>query len=160
MAQKTTWVEKRENPSGDVPKVVKVEGKMVGRWGSRPGDTCAIATPKDIDNFIRKIPKGKLVTINELREAVAKKYKADIACPITTGIFAWISANAAEEERAEGKKDITPWWRVLKGGGELNPKYPGDIMQQKAYLEAEGHKVIQKGKKYLVEDYEKHLKKF
>jgi len=44
-------------------------------------------------------------------------------------------------------------------GGELNPKYPGDTMQQKAYLESEGHKVIKKGKKYLIEDYEKSLVK-
>jgi len=157
--KKTTWVEKRENPSGDIPKVVKVESKMVGRWGTKAGDTCAIATPKNVDGFMRKVPKGKVVTINELREMVAKKYKADMACPITTGIFAWICANAAEEEREEGEKEITPWWRTLKGDGELNPKYPGAQSQQKAMLESEGHKVVQKGKKYLVEGYERKLVK-
>lgn len=135
----------------------KVEGKMAGRWGSRPGDTCAIATPKDIDNFMRKVPKGELITINELREMVAGKYKADMGCPITTGIFAWICANAAEEEREAGKKDITPWWRTLKGEGYLSEKYPGYPSQQKAILEAEGHKVIQRGKRYLVENYQGKL---
>lgn len=155
---KVNWIEKRENPSGDIPKVFKVEGKMIGRWGSKPGDTCAIATPRIIDDLIRKVPEGKLITINELRQMIAKKYKTDMACPITTGIFAWIDANAAEEERAAGKRDITPWWRVLKEG-YLSEKYPGYPSQQKAMLEAEGHKVIQKGKRYFVEGWGEKLAK-
>lgn len=155
---KSAWVEKRENPSGDVPKVVKIEGKMAGKWGSKSGDTCAIASPKIIDELIRKVSEGELTTINVLRQQIAKKYKSDMACPITTGIFAWIDANAAEEERAAGKKDITPWWRVLKEG-YLSEKYPGYPSQQKAILESEGHKIIQKGKRYFVEDYESNLVK-
>jgi len=83
MASKTTWVYKRENPAKGLPKVFRVDPEKAGRWGTKVGDTCAIAVPKDIDNFIKKVPKGKIVTINELRQAVAKKYKSDIACPIT-----------------------------------------------------------------------------
>jgi hypothetical protein len=71
-----------------------------------------------------KVPRGKLVTINEIRMALARKHKATIGCPLTTGIFAWVSANAAEEQRLEGKMDITPYW-TLKTGGFLNEKYPG-----------------------------------
>ncbi len=159
MLKKKSWVEKRENPSGDIPKVFKIDEKMSGRWGTKPGDTCAIATPKIIDKIMREVPKGKLITINEIRGKIAKNFKTTIACPITTGIFAWVDAWAAEEERAARKKDITPWWRTLKSDGSLNEKYPGDIMMQKAYLEAEGHRVIQRGKKYLVLDYEKSLVK-
>mgnify|MGYP000474585659 CR=1 FL=1 len=88
---------------------------------------------------------------------MAKKHGATIGCPLTTGIFARIAAEAAVEEAAEGRKEITPYWRTLKSGGELNPKYPGGIEAQRRYLEQEGHKVIQKGKKYIVEDYEKYL---
>jgi hypothetical protein len=47
----------------------------------------------------------------------------------------------------------------LKKGGEINPKYPRGIEDQKKHLESEGHKVIQKGKKYVVENYEKYLTK-
>jgi len=36
-------------------------------------------------------------------------------------------------------------------------KYPGGIENQKKLLEQEGHQIIQKGKKYLVPDYEKSL---
>ena len=74
---------------------------------------------------MRKVPKGKLTTINEIRSALARKHRVDVGCPITTGIFAWIAANAAEEAAADGAKRVTPYWRTLKTGGELNPKYPG-----------------------------------
>lgn len=76
---------------------------------------------------------------------------------MTTGIFAWISAHAANEAALEGKADITPYWRTLKTGGIINENYPGGINYQKQLLEREGHKVIQKGKKYIVQDYEKML---
>jgi alkylated DNA nucleotide flippase Atl1 len=106
-----------------------------------------------------QVPKGKVTTINEIRKTLAKKHGATIACPITTGIFAWVSANAAEEAYASGVKDITPWWRTLKTGGELNPKYPGGTAEQEARLKAEGHTIVPgKGKKPpVVKDYEKKL---
>jgi len=116
-----------------------------------------IPAPIEVDKIMKKVPKGKLITINEIRQILAKKHGATIGCPLTTGIFARIAAEAAVEEAAEGRKEITPYWRTLKSGGELNPKYPGGIEAQRRYLEQEGHKVIQKGKKYIVEDYEKYL---
>ncbi|MCX8011382.1 MAG: MGMT family protein, partial [Ignavibacteria bacterium] len=82
-----------------------------------------------------------------------------IACPITTGTFAWISAHAAEESSRAGKKRITPYWRTLKSGGEINSKYPGGVHKQKELLESEGHMIIQKGKKFVVANYEKFLAK-
>ena len=149
------WREKLKNDNG-LPKVVKISGKMVKRWGR---GTLAIAAPKEVDAIMRKVPKGKLITINQIRQKLAKKHKATIACPITTGIFAWIAANAAEDAAGEGKKNITPFWRTLKSEGQLNEKYPGDTRWQKKLLEKEGHKIVKKGKKYLVEDFEKKLVK-
>ncbi len=95
--------------------------------------------------------------IGGIRERVAEKHKADIGCPLTYGIFSWIAAHAAMEEAAEGKEKITPYWRTLKTGGELNSKYPGGIEDQKKHLESEGYRVVQKGKRYIVENYENHL---
>jgi hypothetical protein len=76
---------------------------------------------------------------------------------MTTGIFAWVAANAAEEREQSGEKDITPYWRTLKTGGVLNEKYPGGVEAQKRRLEREGHAVVEKGKKHLVLNYEKSL---
>ncbi|MHC4531900.1 MAG: MGMT family protein, partial [Planctomycetota bacterium] len=78
---------------------------------------------------------------------------------ITTGIFSWIAANAADEMERQGKKQITPYWRTLKTGGILNEKYPGGLENLKKRLEAEGHRVIPKGrsKHFMVENFEKSL---
>ena len=151
--KKKTWCEKL-NESKGLPKVEKITEKMSNRWGK---GTVVIPAPVEVDEIMRKIPKGKVTTINEIRAALAKKHNATIGCPITTGIFAWISANAAEERKQNGNEDITPYWRTLKTGGLLNEKYPGGISVQKDLLEQEGHKIAQKGKKYMVLDYEKSI---
>jgi len=153
MVKKKSWVEKLNDSKG-LPRVVVITDKMSKRWGTR---TVAIPAPLEVDGLMRRVPKGKLTTINEIREAVAKKHNATIGCPITTGIFAWVSANAAEELKQEGKTDVTPYWRTLKVGGILNPKYPGGIEGQKKLLEKEGHKIVQKGKNCVVADYGKAL---
>ena len=106
---------------------------------------------------MRRVPRGKLITINEIRSALAQKHGATVGCPITTGIFAWIAAHAADEASTAGKKRTTPYWRTLKSGGELNAKYPGGIAALKKLLEAEGHRVVPKGKRWLVEGYEANL---
>jgi alkylated DNA nucleotide flippase Atl1 len=148
---KKSWAEKLADNKG-LPKVVEITDKMSKRWGT---GTLVIPAPIEVDAIMKKVPEGKLVTINDIRAALAKKHNASIGCPITTGIFAWVAAHAAEEQMHEGKKNVTPYWRTLKTGGEINPKYPGGVEAQKKLLEKEGHNVIQKGKKYIVADYEK-----
>lgn len=152
-AKKKSWREKLADSKG-LPKVGKVEGTMTTRWGT---GTMVIPAPMEVDELMRRVPKGKIVTINELRAALAKKHGVNIACPITTGIFSWIAAHAAEEAAREGAKRITPYWRTLKSGGEVNPKYPGGIPALKRRLRDEGHKLVQRGKRVLVADYEQSL---
>jgi hypothetical protein len=92
-----------------------------------------------------------------LGAAVAKHHGATVGCTITTGIFAWIAAHAADEAERAGKKKITPYWRALKAGGELNPKYPGGISNLKLRLEREGHVIIQRRARWFVADVEPKL---
>jgi alkylated DNA nucleotide flippase Atl1 len=155
MPKKKTWSEKLKDDKG-LPRVVEITGKMSKRWGT---GTVVIPKPMEVNEIMRSVPKGKLITINEIRAALAKKHGATIGCPITTGIFASIAAHAAEEQRQQGEKDLTPYWRTLKMGGVINEKYPGGVEGQKKLLEKEGHKVVQKGKKYVVVNYEKSLVK-
>jgi len=155
LPKKKTWSEKLQDSKG-LPKVEKITGKMSKKWGT---GTVVIPAPMEVNETMRKVPEGKLTTINDIRAVLAQKHKATIGCPITTGIFAWVAANAAEEEREKGEKNITPYWRVLKAGGVINEKYPGGVDAQKKLLEEEGHKVVQKGKKSVVLDYEKSLAK-
>ena len=51
--------------------------------------------------------------------------------------------------------NASPLMRTLKSDGQINPKYPGGIEAIREKLEAESHTVIQKGKRFLVENFEK-----
>src|SRR4051812_19913048 len=149
MKPKKTWREKLANSNG-LPKVERVTGKLSKRWGE---GKMVVPAPAEVDALMKQVPKGSLVTIRELRTALAATHHADFACPITTGIFSWIAAHAAVEAQNAGAKRITPYWRTLKTGGELNPKYPGGIEALAKQLKAEGHGIVQKGKRFLVADY-------
>lgn len=150
-----SWREKLAD-SKDLPKVVEINDKMSKRWGT---GTVVIPAPREVDEIMKTVPRGKVVTVNRIRALLAQKHGASIGCPITTGIFAWVAAHAAEEAAAEGEKDITPYWRTIKTGGELNPKYPGGIEAQSAHLKEEGNTIeLGKGKKPpKVKDFEKVL---
>ena len=149
MKPRKSWREKLADAKG-LPKIGRVEGKMTTRWGT---GTMVIPAPLEVDAMMKRVPRGRLTTINEIRSALARKHRVDVGCPITTGIFAWIAAHAAAEAAAAGLKRITPYWRTLKTGGELNAKYPGGVAALKKRLQAEGHKVVKKGQRFLVPDY-------
>jgi hypothetical protein len=91
--------------SKDLPRVERITGRMSTRWGT---GTVVIPAPLEVDDLMRRVPKGKLITVNEIRAALAKKHGPSIGCPITTGIFALVAARAAAENEADGKKRITP----------------------------------------------------
>lgn len=141
--------------SKDMPKFQTItDEKSIARYG---GDRMYFAPPIDYDTVMKTVPYGKVITVGTIRDHFAKLSGADFTEPITAGIFVSIAAWASYQRNGE---DETPYWRTLKAKGELNPKYPGGIEAQKAKLEAEGHTVIQKGRKnirYFVEDYEDSL---
>ncbi len=152
---KKTWKEKLADDK-DLPKVVSLTGDAAARAG---GKTLAIPAPREVDALMRKVPRGKLATTTQLQAAIALKHCAEAGCGITTGIFAWMAAQAADEAASAGEADITPYWRILKVNGELNPKYPGGIPALTARLEAEGHTVVQKRKRFFVHNHELSLAK-
>jgi hypothetical protein len=150
---KKSWREKLSD-SKDLPKTGKIEGRMSKRWGE---GTMVIPAPLEVDALMKKVRRGKLTTIDAIRRALAAEHGVTIACPMTTGIFAWIAAHAADEAESAGSSRITPYWRTLKAGGELNPKYPGGIKNLRVRLAIEGHRVLKKGKRYFVADHERVL---
>ena len=114
------------------------------------------APPIDYDKVMKRVPYGKGITIGKIREYFARESGGDSTGPFTAGIFVSIAAWASYQR----SEDETPYWRTLKANGELNAKYPGGIEAQKEKLEAEGHTIIQKGRKnirYYVKDYESVL---
>jgi hypothetical protein len=144
LPSKKTWVEKINDSKG-LPKVEKITDKMRKRWGT---GKAVIPAPIEVDAMMRKVPAGKLVTINEICATLARKHKATISCPMTTGIFAWVAANAAEEREKSGER-----YRALLANVEnwrfLNENYSGGAEAQTLSLEREGPKIIKNGKNTL-----------
>ena len=132
-----SWREKMDNPN--LPKVIDIPLKMQKRLG--PG-TMLLPSPRDVDAAIRGIRKGTVMPVSRIREVLAAKYSTDSACPLVTGIFVRISAEAAEEAAREGETRITPYWRVVKDDGSLNPKFPGGVERQAERLRAEGLRIV------------------
>lgn len=137
-----------------MPKVQIVKDEAaIKKYG---GEKMYFAPTVAYDEIMKKVPYGKVITVGVIRDYLAKMNDADFTDPITAGIFVSIAAWASFQR----SEDETPYWRTLKAKGELNPKYPGGIKAQKEKLEAEGHTVIQRGRKnikYYVQGYEKVL---
>jgi hypothetical protein len=108
--RRKTWQEKLND--GRQPQVEISDKEFAG---VRAGQKMLIPTPKLIDGYIRQIPYGKTVAPATLRNDLALEHGAEVTCPLTTGIFLRIVAEAAYEEYQNGKplEKVTPFWRVL-----------------------------------------------
>ncbi|MBN2571435.1 MAG: hypothetical protein JXA68_04850, partial [Ignavibacteriales bacterium] len=58
---KKTWKEKLLDNKG-LPKIIEINEKLSKRWGE---GTCVIPAPIEVNEIMNKVPKGKLITINE-----------------------------------------------------------------------------------------------
>jgi len=160
---KKTWQEKlKDKPS--FPKVLRLEKgfpcyNAVHKTGAEAGDDVVLVNPSEVVEIMKQVPKGKLITIVEICKKIAKQHGVPACCTLTTGIFIMTAANATEEASKEGKSLDIPYWRTLKTDGFLNEKYPGGQEAHKRLLERENFRVIARGKKYQVDDYEKYLMK-
>jgi hypothetical protein len=120
------------------PKVVPAPGRHGGML---------VPTPLLVAEQIRRIRRGTLSTPTRVREALARKYGAAVTCPLTTGIFLNIIAGAAEEQIANGRRPVAPYWRVIQEDGTLSPKRPHGPARQAERLKAEGHRVKRDSRK-------------
>ena len=71
---KKTWQEKLQD-SKDLPRVEEVTAGMSQRWGT---GTVVIPAPIEVDGIMRSVPAGKLITINRIREILAKRHNASL----------------------------------------------------------------------------------
>ncbi|MDP2919702.1 MAG: hypothetical protein Q8O43_05765 [Dehalococcoidia bacterium] len=72
---KKSWTEKL-NDDKDLPRVIEITETMSQRWGK---GTCVIPAPREVNEIMRLVPQGRLITINQIREILAKKHKTNIA---------------------------------------------------------------------------------
>ncbi len=125
-------------------------------YAEAKGGAMVVSSPAEVDALIKGIKPGEVVTLDDLRAALARRHQVAVACPVSTAIFANMAARAAEELRAQGVplSALTPWWRVLRKGGFLNPKLPGGIERQAILLRAEAVQVSPLRKHLAVYDFE------
>lgn len=109
--KKKSWQEKLNI---DRQPVIEKADKDFG--GVKTGQMMLIPTPKLVDAYIRQIPEGQEADVSVIRKDLAAEYHAEITCPLTTGIFIRIAAEAAYEEYENGTpiNKITPFWRVIR----------------------------------------------
>ncbi len=119
IASKKSWIDKMEQDHS----VVKVLDNNFADM--KAGSIMYISNPRTIDAYIRNIPKGKSVDIKTMRNDLAIEHDAEVTCPVTTGIFLRIVAEAANEQLQQGKalNKITPIWRVINPKMTLAAKF-------------------------------------
>ncbi|MEM2088965.1 MAG: MGMT family protein [Thermoproteota archaeon] len=159
--RRKSWQEKLVDKKG-LPKILRLEKSFpcynaVHKMGAEAGDKVVLVNPSEVVEVMKSVPKGRLITIVEICGKIARKHRVKACCSLTTGIFIMIAANAAEEAAKEGKNLKIPYWRTLKSGGFLNEKYPGGAEAHRKLLEKEGFRIMRKGRKLVVNDYEKYL---
>ncbi len=115
-----------------------------------------LPTPGLVVEEIGKVPLGGLLTVPALRLRLARRFGAEMTCPLMTGIFYNIIVGATEERVAEGKPPLAPWWRVILENGTLSPKTPAGPEVQAAKLRQEGHDLTLRRLKLHVVDYQNH----
>jgi hypothetical protein len=120
-----------------------------------------IPRPLDVDALMRTVKKGRLIRPAEIRERLARDNRVDVTCPLTTGIFIRIAAEAAEEDLKSGRTRVTPYWRVVRDDGSLYERFPGGVGAQARRLKEEGHVIERSGgrRSPKVRDFEKRLMK-
>lgn len=119
MAHKKTWQEKLHSSKPPQTKQIDVAFADIPAGGMM-----FIATPEIVDAYIRTIPEGKAVSIKTMRKDLALEHGAEYTCPLTTGIFLRIVAEAAYEkyQQTQTLEGITPFWRVIEPNSSLAKK--------------------------------------
>ena len=114
---KKSWNDKLQQEKAHTIKSLNIDISDM-----KKGQKMLIATPKIIDEYINNIPNGTDVDVKTLRKDLAIAHGADTTCPLTTGIFLRIVSEAAYENWAKGKKNITPFWRVIHESSKIAKK--------------------------------------
>lgn len=134
-SKRKTWNEKLNI---DRQPVIEKSDKDFG--GIRKGQLMLIPTPRIVDEYIRQIPKGREADMATIRRDLALTYGAEVTCPLTTGIFVRIAAEAAYEQFESGTplKNITPFWRVINEKSPTAKKLSFGIEMLKEQRKKEG----------------------
>lgn len=156
-----TWHEKLADKEG-LPKILPLEERFpcynaLRKMGVAVGEPVVLVNPREVVAMMRQVPYGRVTTLVEICQHLARVHQVKGCCTLTSGIFVMTAANAAAEIGGQPPELDIPYWRTLKADGFLNEKYPGGAAAHKALLEQEGFIVSGKGKRYFAENFRQAL---
>lgn len=135
MTTRKTWTDKLHEPKQSKIKRIETDFADIPA-----GSAMFIATPQLIDGYVKQLKKGAHVNIKTLRKDLALQHGADYTCPVTTGIFLRIVAEAAYENLQQGTpvSKLTPFWRVIEPDSPLAKKlsFGQDFLKKQIRAEA------------------------
>lgn len=123
-----------------VPKVVE---------DHRRGRRLLLPTPLLVGEVVAAIPRGHVMTVGQLRAALARRFKADTTCPLMTGLFATILAGAVAEDLGQGRAPRWPVWRLVRDDGSLHAKWPLDARYRATLLREEGVRLTRRSEHWV-----------
>jgi hypothetical protein len=93
--------------SGRVPHIVHMIPRGAPGYAEAKGGAMVVSSPAEVDALIRKLKWGEVITLDDLRAALARRHQVAVACPVSTAIFANMSARAAEEpSKGSGERPV------------------------------------------------------
>ncbi len=98
--------------------------------------------------LVNEIPKGKIITLDQLRERIAQDFKVQTACPAATTKM--LQALSVEDNGV-------CYWRVVKKQGELISKFPGGTEGHADLLRKEGLEIDYSKKNLAVKNHLSHI---
>jgi alkylated DNA nucleotide flippase Atl1 len=107
----------------------------------RRGGRLLLPTPLLVGEALAAVPSGQVITIGQLRQALALRFGADRTCPLMTGIFATILAGAVADDLGQRRRPRWPIWRLVRDDGTLHPKWPLDALYRATMLREEGVRI-------------------
>jgi alkylated DNA nucleotide flippase Atl1 len=110
----------------------------------RRGGRLLLPTALLIGDAIAEVPRGRVVTMSQLRAELARRFDADQTCPLMTGIFATILSGVVAEQLGRNRAPRWPIWRLVRDDGTLHPKWPLDALYRATQLRAEGVRLTRK----------------
>ena len=118
----------------------------------RRGGRLLLPTPLLVAEAVSAIPRGSVLTIGQLRTALAKRFEAATTCPLMTGVFARILAGVVVEDLAHRRKPRVPIWRLVRDDGTLHPNWPLDALYRATMLREEGVRLTHRNRHWAAID--------
>ncbi len=134
-ARRASWKDKVAAPRD--PKRVTLETDFAGLAA---GTRMFVATPRIVEEHLRRIPPGESRSIQAFRDGIARAHDCEAACPVSTAVFVRMVAEAAWEDIRAGRpaSEVTPFWRVVAPGSAIGKRLAADADWIAARRTAEG----------------------